>query len=100
MIIKCKNCHHCDFNVCTLNDKNINAEEERECDDCIISNPNARWEKGLPHHPKAKDLAREIAKIDFDNGDYFCFKFGGDGDNGEHLTYLLDCYFECKEKGF
>jgi len=72
---------------------------ERECNDCIISNPNVRWEKGLDHHPEARKLAREIAGLDLDNGDYFCFKFGGDGDNGEHLTYLLDCHFECKDKG-
>jgi hypothetical protein len=26
--------------------------------------------------------------------DYFCFKSGGDGDNGEQLMYLLDIYFD------
>lgn len=100
--IKCKDCYHCDkkFKDCTFYDKEVDIEEEKECNECIISNPNIRWEKGLDHHPKAEEMAREIAEIDYNNGDYFCFKFGGDGDNGEHLTYLLDCYFECKDKGF
>jgi hypothetical protein len=54
-----------------------------------------RWEDGTPHHPKSEKLARSIAKIDEDHGDdLFCFKFGGDGDNGEHLLYLLDIHFE------
>ena len=28
----------------------------------------------------------------------FCFKSGGDGDNGEHLMYLLDIHFEQIDK--
>jgi hypothetical protein len=60
---------------------------------------NKRWEEGMDHHPKAEELARAIGDLDLKyGGDYFCFKFGGDGDNGEHLTYLLDIYFEEKEK--
>ncbi len=56
---------------------------------------NERWEQGVPHDPRAEALARAIAQIDFEeNGDRFCFKFGGDGDNGEELAYLLDIYFE------
>lgn len=101
MNIKCKDCYHCDkqFSICTFYDKNVNMEKKIDCNDCIISNPNVRWENGLEHNPKAINIAKEIADIDFNNGDYFCFKFGGDGDNGEYLTYLLDCYYECKEKG-
>jgi hypothetical protein len=53
-----------------------------------------RWEEGVPHNPRSEALARAIADIDLENGDYFCFKFGGDGDNGEELLYLLDIYFE------
>ena len=57
-----------------------------------------RWEKGTDHHPKSEELVKEIAYLDFKYGDdYFCFKVGGDGDNGEHLMYLLDIYFERKE---
>ena len=56
---------------------------------------NKRWEQGIDHHPKAEELVRAIASLDFEYGnDFFCFKIGGDGDNGEHLMYLLDIYFE------
>ena len=35
-------------------------------------------------------LARKIGDWDFThNSDYFCFKFGGDGDNGEMLIEAL-----------
>lgn len=57
-----------------------------------------RWEKGIDHHPKSEELVRTIAELDFDyGGDHFCFKIGGDGDNGEHLMYLLDIHFEQKD---
>ena len=32
--------------------------------------------------------------LDFENEDYFCFKSGGDGDNGEILMDLFDYYFQ------
>jgi len=32
------------------------------------------------------------------NNDYFCWKIGGDGDNGEELMYELDEYFAAKDK--
>jgi hypothetical protein len=57
-----------------------------------------RWENGTPHHPEAERLARETAAIDWlFGGDNFCFKFGGDGDNGETLAYLLDVLFDLKD---
>ena len=60
---------------------------------------NERWERGTPHNPRSRALYKSIADIDFkDGGDFFCFKSGGDGDNGEHLMYLLDIHFERKEK--
>ena len=63
----------------------------------IETDINRRWESGTPHHPEAESLAKAIAVLDWEHGgDRFCFKFGGDGDNGEHLTYLLDIYFESK----
>ena len=34
-----------------------------------------------------------ISEVDFANGAAFCFKCGGDGDNGEMLMSLLDEYF-------
>ena len=64
------------------------------CRRCNISGIAERWEKGIPHNPKSEDLVHKIADLDFENGDVFCFKLGGDGDNGEHLMYLLDMIFE------
>lgn len=53
-----------------------------------------RWEKGIPHDPRSVALYRAISDLDFtEGGDRFCFKSGGDGDNGEHLMYLLDIHF-------
>jgi len=57
-----------------------------------------RWSEGIEHHPKAKELAREIGSIDWlFGGDSFSFEFGGDGDNGEQLTYLLDILFDLRD---
>lgn len=61
---------------------------------------DSRWENGVDHHPKSEEMARKLGKIDLHfNNDQFCFKFGGDGDNGETLMYLLDIYFEELDKG-
>jgi hypothetical protein len=60
---------------------------------------NIRWEEGMPHHPKAIEMAQIIEDADYKyGGDYFQFKFGGDGDNGEQLLYALSIYFELKEE--
>ena len=57
-----------------------------------------RWEKGVEHDARSIELYTAIAKIDFEfGGDEMGFKSGGDGDNGEHLMYLLDVYFEQKD---
>lgn len=54
-----------------------------------------RWQLGMSHHPKSIELYKSIEKLDWDfGGDYFGFKSGGDGDNGEHLMYLMDIHFE------
>lgn len=54
-----------------------------------------RWELGIPHNPASEWLAKKIAEIDINNyHDYFCFKIGGDGDNGETLMYILDDIFD------
>jgi hypothetical protein len=54
-----------------------------------------RWEKGIDHHPKSESLMKEIEKIDYNYcNDYFCWKTGGDGDNGETLMYILDIMFD------
>ena len=65
----------------------------------IETDIDTRRETGIEHHPKAVELAQIIGGLDYlfaDNS--FCFKFGGDGDNGETLTYLLDIFFEFKDK--
>jgi hypothetical protein len=39
-----------------------------------------------------------LAEHDFkDMDDAFCWKMGGDGDNGESLMYEMDVYFEQKD---
>ena len=57
-----------------------------------------RWGQGIPHHPKSVRLMNFLMEHDFnDYGDYFCWKSGGDGDNGEALMYQLDAFFEAEE---
>lgn len=53
-----------------------------------------RWACDIPHDPRSEQIAQALARIDTENGDYFNFKFGGDGDNGEELMYLLDIFFD------
>lgn len=57
-----------------------------------------RWERGVPHDPRSEELAYALSRIDEDNGNAWNLKFGGDGDNGEDLLYLLDVYFDEKDK--
>lgn len=60
---------------------------------------NERWEKGIDHDERSKEAFEFIKEYDFRFcNDFFCFKSGGDGDNGEHLMYLLDEYFANKDK--
>jgi hypothetical protein len=54
-----------------------------------------RWSEGIDHHPRSVELMEFIAAMDFKHyNDYFCWKTGGDGDNGETLMYEMDAYFE------
>lgn len=72
-----------------MRDALVSKYEGIECD------INERWEKGTPHHPKSIELMNVIKELDFYFlDDYFCWKTGGDGDNGEFLMYLLDIHFE------
>lgn len=52
------------------------------------------------HNPKSIDLYKFIEEMDYKYGnDGFCFKSGGDGDNGEVLLAYLDEWFNgSKEK--
>jgi hypothetical protein len=62
---------------------------------------NTRWEQGVAHDPRSEEIVRWIADYDFKFcDDHFCWKVGGDGDNGEALMYELDEYFAAKDKGF
>lgn len=64
----------------------------------VLITPSERQERGLVHHPKSRELYDFISNMDFEYGnDSFCFKSGGDGDNGEFLMYYLDEYFESQE---
>lgn len=54
-----------------------------------------RWGLGIPHHPMSERLMKFLIEHDlYDYGDYFCWKKGGDGDNGETLMYEMDAFFE------
>lgn len=45
------------------------------------------------HLQQSRELFDHISKLDFESGDYFCFKSGGDGDNGEVLMDYFDDFF-------
>ena len=50
-----------------------------------------RWANEMPHHSRSEHIYSQLAEADTSIGDdRFGFKAGGDGDNGEHLMYLLD----------
>lgn len=53
-----------------------------------------RWEEGLDHHPRSKEIGKALRRINAENYWPMDLEFGGDGDNGETLLYLLDIYFE------
>ena len=54
-----------------------------------------RWGQGIDHHPMSLALMKFVADHDYkDYKDYFCWKTGGDGDNGESLMYQMDPFFE------
>ena len=42
-----------------------------------------------PQNNLVDEIAKLIAEYDFENGDVLVLKFGGDGDNGEHLKRCL-----------
>ena len=51
--------------------------------------PEERWERGADHHPESEKIGKFFRK----NDPHGIWEFGGDGDNGEDMLYLLDCYF-------
>ena len=58
-----------------------------------------RWNLGIDHHPMSVRLMEFLMEHDFqDYEDQFCWKKGGDGDNGEALMYEMDAFFELLDK--
>lgn len=58
-----------------------------------------RWTDGVEHHPMSEKLMAFLESHDLkDYGDYFGWKIGGDGDNGETLMYQMDAFFELQDK--
>ena len=58
-----------------------------------------RWGKGIDHHLMSQRLMNFLEEHDYkDYDDYFCWKQGGDGDNGEELMYQMDAFFEMLDK--
>jgi len=54
-----------------------------------------RWGNDIKHHPMSERLMRFLAIHDFEDwDDSFCWKVGGDGDNGETLMFQMDSFFE------
>ena len=57
-----------------------------------------RWERGIDHDPRSKELLKFMSGYDLK----FCdlsldLKYGGDGDIGETLIYLMDEFFAAKD---
>ena len=58
-----------------------------------------RWGNAIAHHSMSERLMNFLAEHDFnDYDDCFCWKVGGDGDNGETLMYQMDAFFEMLDK--
>ena len=54
-----------------------------------------RWEDGIEHHLMSQRMMEFLIEHDYnDYDDHFCWKKGGDGDNGEALMYQMDAFFE------
>jgi hypothetical protein len=64
-----------------------------------ILDPGDRWEQGLPHRKDTEELFRDLSDFDWlYMSDYFGWKEGGDGDNGESFMYEMDCIFDLRDK--
>ena len=58
-----------------------------------------RWSEEDGHHPKSERLMRFLQLHDErDFGNYFGWRIGGDGDNGESLMYQMDAFFELMDR--
>lgn len=53
----------------------------------------------IDHDPRSRELFDFLAAVDYGQcGDHFCWKSGGDGDNGELLMAQLDLWFATQDK--
>lgn len=64
----------------------------------IETNIEKRWERGMDHHPKSIEFAKHVHAVEMMSKNDFYLDFGGDGDNGETVLFLLDIFFEAQEK--
>lgn len=82
-----------------LNEDDGDLDLISECERLgIVHDCNERWEKGIPHHPEAMQVFEMLAISDtLFGGDYFEWKAGGDGDNGETLMYALSVLLELRD---
>lgn len=79
--------------------KKTEEETKHYTDFGIETDIQVRWEEGIDHHKKSLELMDALKHIDYYLGDdCFCWKIGGDGDNGENLMYEMDIYFEYLDK--
>lgn len=61
----------------------------------IVHDIGKRWEDGVEHHPEAERIFKMLETSDWSFGDdYFGWKAGGDGDNGETLKFSLSVLLE------
>lgn len=78
--------------------KLIFSKDYKKVEEFGLINPN-RWDEGVEHHEMSERLVRFMADHDYnDYDDAMCIKVGGDGDNGEHMMYLMDAFFEMLDK--
>lgn len=64
----------------------------------IIFDATQRWEQGTEHHPEALQIFEMVQSGDFAFcNDYFDWRSGGDGDNGETFLYSLSIMLELRD---
>jgi hypothetical protein len=77
----------------------MNSPDYLKAKELGLTDTNARWENGTDHHAMSQRIMNFLQDIDYnDCDDSFCWKCGGDGDNGEELMYQLDAFFELMDK--
>jgi hypothetical protein len=79
--------------ICDHGRENIPCPIHNKPEKSKVLDIGQRWEQDIPHDSRSVKIYKRIEELDFKYGDTFCFKSGGDGDNGETLMYLLDMYF-------